>query len=453
MFGTDGIRGVANREITAELCFKLGRAAGQLILEEGLNPRIVLGRDTRRSGRMLAAALAAGCCQTGKGVLDAEVIPTGGVSFLTRSRAAGLGIVLSASHNPASDNGIKFFAADGTKVPARYEKRLVELLDSAGPQPTGEGIGTIESDHPLAEEYLEFLLSLVPERLDGMVVAVDGAHGAGYELGVKVFTHLGALVLQTGVEPNGMNINDHVGATYPSTIQELTKSSGAAFGVAYDGDADRAVFSDHEGRLINGDRTMALWCDHWASDLHPKAVVGTVMSNGGFADAMAQRGITLHRANVGDKYVAAMMAETGAKIGGEQSGHLIFAERGPTGDGLITALEFARVLRRSQKNAAELFDIYEAWPQLMANIEVADKAALSSDPAIQAAIVDAEGALGQQGRINVRPSGTQPMVRVMVEASSIELRDTTLESVVRAIEQATEVERIKRVDLTHALGD
>ncbi|MBL8048436.1 MAG: phosphoglucosamine mutase [Chthonomonas sp.] len=453
MFGTDGVRGVANTYISPDLCFKLGRAAGLLILQKGLAPSVVIGRDTRISGSMLGAALASGFAHVGVNVTTLGVFPTGGISYITRTQGFSMGAVISASHNPAPDNGVKFLAHDGRKITEADEAALVAMLEPAYEIPVGEHVGTVLPNPTYTRAYLDFLVGLVPERLDDMTVAIDGAHGAGYELGSEVFSSLGAKVIKTGVHPNGNNINHEVGATHPATIQELTKTSGADFGIAYDGDADRAVFSDPQGRLINGDRLMAIWCDHWKENLEPKAVVGTVMSNGGFASAMERSGISLHRANVGDKYVAAKMDELGGKIGGEQSGHIIFSERGPTGDGLITALEFARVVRRSGRPVTELFDIYQPWPQLLANVQVSDKDAFKNSAEVQQAIVAAESELGGHGRINVRASGTQPMVRVMVEADAYDLRDRVLDQVVAAFEEHIGVEKVKRVDLTHALGD
>lgn len=453
MFGTDGVRGVANTAISPDLCFRLGRAAGLLIHRRGLKPEVVIGRDTRISGSMLGAALASGLAHVGINVTTLGVFPTGGISYITRTQDFALGVVISASHNPAPDNGIKFLAHDGRKITEADEAELVSLLDPAYDIPVGAGVGQIQANPSFAEKYLDFLVGLVPERLDGQKITIDGAHGAGFELGVEVFRRLGAEVVTVGVAPDGVNINLEVGATHPQTVQDLTASNGSTFGVAYDGDADRAVFSDPQGRLINGDRLMAIWCEHWQDSLTPKAVVGTVMSNGGFSAAMAQSGIELHRAAVGDKYVAARMMELDGKIGGEQSGHIIFSERGPTGDGLITALEFARVVKRSGKSVTDLFDLYEAWPQLLANVEVKDREAFKTSTHVQEAIVWAEQELGSQGRINVRASGTQPMVRVMVEANEFELRDRVLDKVVATFEEHVGVEKVRRVDLTHALGD
>ncbi|MCE9558650.1 MAG: phosphoglucosamine mutase [Armatimonadetes bacterium] len=440
--------------MSPQLAFDLGRAAGAVIVEQNLVRRVVIGRDTRRSGPMLGASLAAGFCHAGIDVVALGVIPTGGLSYFTRTGGFSMGAVISASHNPAPDNGVKFIAHNGRKISEETESRISSLVGVVLSQvPVGAGVGFLDSGQPDLSGYLSYLVSLVPERLDGMKVAIDGSQGAGFDLGVRIFRELGAEVTVVGCAPDGLNINFECGATYPAHIQALTKQVGADLGVAYDGDADRAVFSDNLGRLINGDRTMAIWCRHWRESLNPKAVVGTVMSNGGFALAMATDGIELHRANVGDKYVGAQLRKISGQIGGEQSGHIIFSERGPTGDGLITALEMARVLKREGKPADKLFGIYDAMPQIMVNVEVADREAFKSSTAVSEAISSAEARVVGRGRVSVRASGTQPMVRVMVEADDYELRDFAAQEIVDALEKNVGVTKIRRIELTNALGD
>lgn len=456
-FGTDGIRGIANSIITPELAFEVGQAAGMyLVGESDLPNAIVLGRDTRRSGAMLAAALAAGAASAGCDVVDLGVMPTGGVSYIVRTNEFGLGVVISASHNPAPDNGIKLLATDGRKISDAVETTIQNQLGKELPsRPVGDKVGEISYSRELVEAYLDWLETLVPERLDGMKIVVDGSDGAAYELGPELFQRLGAEISTIGTSPNGMNINEFSGATKPEVLQEATKALKADMGVAFDGDADRAIFADHEGRLINGDRTMALWCAHWRQHgrLDPLVVVGTVMSNTGFEKYMAEEGISFKRADVGDKYVSREMVALDGKVGGEQSGHIIFSERGPTGDGLVTALEVARVLKREGKTAAEFFERFDSWPQLLVNVTVDRKEGWAENLALKAAIETANQKLGDRGRINVRASGTQPMLRVMTEADDYGLRDEVSGAVVDTMLQELGGSIYSRVDLTHALGD
>lgn len=455
-FGTDGIRGVANDVLTPELAFRLGQGAGRYLIEAKLTPKAVIGRDTRRSGPMLGAALAAGFNSVGVSVDAVGIVPTPTVSFIARTLDYGMGAVISASHNPAPDNGIKLLGHDGRKLPDEVELRIEDLMDApVDARPLGGEVGWLGTDRSAIEAYLRFLTTLVPEGLKGMKVALDGAHGAAYELGPEVLVRLGAEVVVTGAEPDGMNINEEGGATKPQTIQDFTVKTGSHVGVAFDGDADRAVFSDDKGRLINGDRTMGIWAAHWqaAGKLNPAVTVGTVMSNGGFAHYLESKGITLERAPVGDKYVAQRIEATGAKIGGEQSGHIIFPANGPTGDGLATMLEFLRVLKREGRASSSFYDDYEPWPQLLINVKVADKDAWASATSVKEAIAAAEAELGARGRLNVRPSGTQPMVRVMVEADEAGLRDRLAESILKAMESELGGTVYSRVDLTYALGD
>lgn len=455
-FGTDGIRGVANTKLTPELSFQLGQAAGQFLLKHGLEPHVVVGRDTRRSGPMLGAALAAGFASVGVSVRDLGVVPTPTVSFIARTCPFGAGVIISASHNPAPDNGIKFVGHDGKKLTDDQEIEIESLIGGElSSRPTGEDVGDLATDRSEIEAYLQFLVGLVPERLEGMKIAVDAAHGAAFELAPEALVRLGAEVLLIGADPDGMNINADGGATKPETIQEFTISSKADIGVAFDGDADRAVFSDEKGRLINGDRTIGIWSAHWQQQgvLDPAVVVGTVMSNGGFERYLGKKGIRLERAPVGDKYVAERIAETGAKIGGEQSGHIIFPQHGPTGDGLVTMLELLRALRRERRKASEFYDDYEPWPQLLVNVAVTDRNDWASKPHVSEALSAANSDLEGRGRLVVRPSGTQPMIRVMVEADDYELRDSVAGRILKAMERDLGGTVYSRVDLTHALGD
>jgi phosphoglucosamine mutase len=454
-FGTDGIRGVANQKLTAEMALSLGMAAGRYLIETGGTRRVVIGRDTRKSGPMLGMALAAGFNAAGVDVVAVGVATTPAVSFAARTGEFGLGVIISASHNPFPDNGIKLVGHDGCKLRDDVELRIEQLMEETFERPIAGGVGSFTQSPELLGAYADMLVGLIPGGLGGMKVAVDGSHGAAYALGPEVLRRLGAEIVVCGDAPDGVNINEFGGATKPEVVQELTKSSGSLVGVAFDGDADRAVFSDGKGRLINGDRTIGIWAEHAQAQgkLQPATVVGTVMSNGGFEHYMSLKGIHLERTPVGDKYVAQKIAETGALIGGEQSGHIIFPNHGPTGDGLITCLELLRVFKESGRDASSYYDAYEPWPQLLVNMEVADRSTWNDGELVLSALENASKDLAGHGRINVRASGTQPIVRVMVEADSYDLRDLVAASVVGAITKEAGGKIYSRVDLTHALGD
>lgn len=449
------MRGVANRTLTPETAFSLGQAAGRYLLHTGGVRRAVIGRDTRKSGSMLGAAVASGLCSLGVEVVTLGVAPTPTVSYIARTGDYGLGAIVSASHNPAPDNGIKFVGHDGRKLPDEVEEEIERLMAPFEHRPTGGEVGAIQSDRSEISQYLDYVLSIVPEGLEGMRVAVDAAHGAAYELGPSVLRTLGAEVVAVGTEPDGMNINSVGGATKPGTIQELTREAKADVGVAFDGDADRAVFSDENGVLINGDRTLGIWAAHHQAkgELVPPTIVGTVMSNGGFEAYLRRNGIALERTPVGDKYVAQKLTEAGALAGGEQSGHLIFPQRGPTGDGIITMLELFRVLKREGRPASSFIADYDPWPQLMVNVGIASREGWSAKPSVAAALAQGEDELSGHGRLVVRPSGTQPMIRVMVEADQTTLRDRVADRIVKAMEADLGGHVHGRVDLTYALGD
>lgn len=455
-FGTDGIRGIANVKLTPEIAFALGQASGRFLIESGMTRKAVLGRDTRRSGPMLSAALAAGFCSVGVDVDDLGVAPTPAVSYVARTCDFGLGAVISASHNPAPDNGIKLLGHDGRKLTDAQELAIEGLMESSlDVRPSGDGVGELSLDASPLAAYEGYLVSLLPERLDGMKIAVDAAHGAAFAIAPEIFRSLGAEVFLTGTEPDGMNINAVGGATKPSTICDFTVATGADFGIAFDGDADRAIFSDEKGTLINGDRTMAIWCEHWkrSGDLTPAIAVGTVMSNGGFEQFLSSLGIILERTPVGDKYVAEKLRETGARVGGEQSGHLIFPEFGPTGDGLISAIELLRVLRREGRSASSFCAEYDPWPQVLINVSIRSREGWDQGPQVSMALTDGAKALDGHGRLVVRPSGTQPMIRLMVEAEDISLRDSVAQSILSAMKDELGGEVYSEVDLTYALGD
>ena len=418
--------------------------------------RVCIGRDTRRSGPMLEAALAAGLCSAGVDVVLLGVVPTPTVAHAARMGEFDFGAIVSASHNPAPDNGIKFVTHEGKKTTDDVEEQFESLIDSPpGARPTGARVGTIAESRTAVEAYLDFLAAIVPEGLRGLKVAMDAAHGAAFQLGPRILERLGATVILTGAEPDGMNINAEGGATKPQTIQDLTVRTGADIGVAFDGDADRAVFSDRLGALINGDRTIGLWAAQRQSQgrLDPPIVVGTVMSNGGFEAYLREQGIGLDRAPVGDKYVSERIEATGAKIGGEQSGHIVFPERGPTGDGLVTMLEVLKVLRETGADSTAFSQAYAPWPQLLVNVGVSSTDAWREAASVMEKIAQGEARLAGQGRVVVRASGTQPMVRVMVEAADAGLRDLVADEIVAAMQRDLGGHVHAKVDLTHALGD
>lgn len=455
LFGTDGIRGVANGLLTPELALALGRAAGAALAETGNARRIAIGRDTRRSGPMLLSACAAGFASVGFEVVDLGIVPTPTVSHAVRDGGFAAGIVVSASHNPAPDNGLKLFGPDGRKLADEVEAGIEARMSAEGNRPIGDDLGDIRSDRTAVHDYEAHLLAIVPGRLEGMTIAVDAANGAAYHLAPQVLRSLGAEVVLANAEPDGVNINAGCGATHPETIQNLTRETGADVGVAFDGDADRAIFSDRAGRLVNGDRTLAIWAAERqrAGALNPPTIVGTLMSNGGFEAYLASLGITLERTPVGDKHVSARIASTGALAGGEQSGHLVFPAHGPTGDGLATALELFAAIRASGRSLEELYERFENWPQLLVNVTVADRATWGDGERVKDALSEAEETLKGHGRLNVRASGTQPMIRVMVEADDAGLRDRAAATIVAALEAEAGASVYSRVDLTHSLGE
>lgn len=405
---------------------------------------------------MLSAALSAGLASSGIDVVDLGITTTPGVAYMARTGDFGLGAIVSASHNPAPDNGIKFVSSEGRKTSDDEELEIEGLIAAiSAERMQGSRLGKVTHDGSLKLGYRDWLISLLPERLEGLKIAIDASNGAAYEVAIDVLEALGAEVQAIGVSPDGDNINAEGGATKPEVLQSHTVRTRSEIGVAFDGDADRAVFSDSQGRLINGDRTIGIWAAHHLAkgQLSPNTVVGTVMSNGGFELYMRNLGVTLERTPVGDKYVSQRMSETGALVGGEQSGHIVFSQRGPTGDGLVTMLELLRVLRQSQLRIDDWVDKYEAWPQLLVNVGMDSIAGWQEVPKIREAITAGELRLFGHGRAVIRASGTQPMIRVMIEADDIELRDAVAHSIVAAMVSEMGGVVQGRVDLTHALGD
>lgn len=423
LFGTDGVRGVANLEpMTSETAMKLGRAAAHLFMRRAGRHQIVIGKDTRVSGYMLESALTSGICSMGVDVLLVGPMPTPAIAFLTRSLRADAGVMISASHNPYQDNGIKFFSNEGLKLPDDMEARIEQLIVSdeiAHLRPTADAIGKAFRIDDAEGRYIEFVKRSLPKELDfqGIKLVVDCANGAAYKVAPAVLRELGAKVEVIGNKPDGMNINAGCGAVHPDPLRQAVLQHGANVGVALDGDADRAIFVCEQGTVIDGDHIMAaLSLDlHQNGKLAKKTVVGTVMSNFGLEKAMNQAGITLVRTAVGDRYLLERMLADGYNFGGEQSGHFIFLDHNTTGDGLISALQVLSLMKRTQRPLSELAKAMTAVPQVLLNVKVSRKPDLDSVPDLQSAIGESERKLNGNGRVVVRYSGTEPLLRIMIE--------------------------------------
>jgi phosphoglucosamine mutase len=409
---------VANRDLTPELAFAIGRAAVLALGEEG-RPRFVVGRDTRVSGPMLQAALSAGVCSAGGDVVRAGVIPTPAVAFLTLELGARVGVAISASHNPPGDNGIKLFSARGMKLPDETEEAIERLVrEGDGRRPEGPEVGQVTDASEEIERYVAHLEAAAEARLDGMRVVVDCARGAAHRLAPEVLRRLGAEVHAINEAPEGERINVACGATHPEVVAQAVRDLGADAGVTHDGDADRALFSDARGNLIDGDQVIAACALALKEEerLPKDTVVVTVMANLGFRRAMEEAGITVAETQVGDRYVLEEMLRTGATLGGEQSGHVIFLDQATTGDGLLTAVRFLSLAARQGRTVAELASVIHRFPQVLESVPVADPSAAAASPEVTEAVGAAREALGDRGRVLVRASGTEPVVRIMVEA-------------------------------------
>lgn len=420
LFGTDGVRGIANSELTPELALRLGRAgAAELALVAGARPLVVVGRDPRRSGDLLESALVAGLLSAGADVLRVGVVTTPAVAHLVRTRGCSAGAMVSASHNPAEYNGIKFFSADGHKLPDAVEDRIAERLgreDCGAPRPSGAGVGRCADEPGLVEGYIEHIAA-TGRSLAGLRVVVDCANGAAFRIGPAVLARLGATIIPVSDRPDGLNINDGCGSTHPAALVAAVREHGAHAGVAFDGDADRAIFVDETGGVVDGDQVLAMCglARLREGRLPGGTVVGTVLSNGGLEAALRQAGGRLVRTAVGDRYVMEAIQRGGYALGGEQSGHIVFADLSTTGDGVLTACQVLGLVAQSGSPLSELAAVMRRFPQVQKNVRVADRSAVAGNAAIAAALREAEAELGPGGRVVVRPSGTEPVVRVMVE--------------------------------------
>ncbi|MEV5772660.1 phosphoglucosamine mutase [Streptomyces antimycoticus] len=431
LFGTDGVRGVANADLTAEMALGLSVAAAHVLAEagtfEGHRPVAVVGRDPRASGEFLEAAVVAGLASAGVDVLRVGVLPTPAVAHLTGALDADLGVMLSASHNPMPDNGIKFFARGGHKLADELEDRIETTYRSHASgepwdRPTGAGVGRVRPYEEGFDAYVAHLVGALPNRLDGLKVVVDGAHGAAARVSPEAFARAGAEVVTIGTDPDGLNINDGYGSTHLARLQAAVVEHRADLGIAHDGDADRCLAVDATGREVDGDQILAVLAlaMREAGELRGDAVVGTVMSNLGFKLAMKREGVELVQTAVGDRYVLEEMKTRGYTLGGEQSGHVIVLDHATTGDGTLTGLLLAARVAATGRTLADLAAVMERLPQVLVNVPDVDKSRVASSADLAAAVSEAERELGETGRVLLRPSGTEPLVRVMVEAADIE---------------------------------
>lgn len=420
LFGTDGVRGVANAELTPELVLQLARATAAVIRSGDKNPRVIVGRDTRLSGDLLESALTAGFLSSGADVIRAGVLPTPAVAFLTKRLGADAGVVISASHNPVEDNGIKLFGSDGFKLTDAEEEKIEALMETEHERPTGGDVGRAWDAENAEDLYVSAALSVLEgRRLEGLRVVVDCAHGAACRTTPRALEEAGVDVVVINAEPDGTNINVECGSTYPEVVAAAVTEHRADVGLAHDGDADRVIAVDEKGGIVDGDVMLALLASQLKTQgrLSNNLVVTTVMSNLGLREALGAAGIEAFEAAVGDRYVLEAMRQKGAVLGGEQSGHVILLEHATTGDGLITALSLLDHLHQSSKPLSELALLVPRYPQVMINVRVADRDRLPEADEVWEAVEEAESRLGDRGRVLVRPSGTEPVIRVMVEAA------------------------------------
>ncbi|WP_405742835.1 phosphoglucosamine mutase [Streptomyces sp. NBC_01525] len=452
LFGTDGVRGVANADLTAELALGLSVAAAHVLAEEesghgraleGRRPVAVVGRDPRASGEFLEAAVVAGLASAGVDVLRVGVLPTPAVAYLTGSLGADLGVMLSASHNPMPDNGIKFFARGGHKLADELEDHIERTYraHAAGEpweRPTGAGVGRVTVYDEGFDNYVAHLVGVLPNRLDGLKIVIDGAHGAAARVSPEAFARAGADVITIGTDPDGLNINDGCGSTHLGLLRAAVVEHGADLGVAHDGDADRCLAVDRAGNEIDGDQILAVLALGMrdAGTLRKNTVVATVMSNLGFKLAMERAGIEMVATAVGDRYVLEEMKGQGFALGGEQSGHVIVLDHATTGDGTLTGLMLAARVAATGRGLNELAAVMERLPQVLINVPDVDKSRVATSPALSAAVAEAERELGATGRVLLRPSGTEPLVRVMVEAADIEQARAVAERLADAVKSA-----------------
>jgi phosphoglucosamine mutase len=447
LFGTDGVRGVANADLTAELALGLSVAAAHVLAEagsfEGHRATAVVGRDPRASGEFLEAAVVAGLASAGVDVLRVGVLPTPAVAYLTGALGADLGVMLSASHNAMPDNGIKFFARGGHKLADELEVRIEKVYEQhrsgeAWDRPTGAGVGRVTDYDEGFDKYIAHLMGVLPNRLDGLKIVLDEAHGAASRVSPEAFARAGAEIVTIGAEPDGLNINDGCGSTHMGRLQAAVVEHGADLGVAHDGDADRCLAVDAEGNEVDGDQILAVLslAMREAGQLRKNTVVGTVMSNLGFKLAMEGEGIQVVQTGVGDRYVLESMKENGYALGGEQSGHVIVLDHATTGDGTLTGLMLAARMASTGRSLADLAGVMTRLPQILINVPDVDKSRVGTSAELASAVAEAERELGSTGRVLLRPSGTEPLVRVMVEAADTEQAKAVAERLADVVKSA-----------------
>jgi len=441
LFGTDGVRGLANKDITVDLALKLAQATAVVLGQDaraiGNKPKAVLARDPRISGEFLSAAVAAGLASSGVDVYDAGVLPTPGAAFLTADIDADFGVMISASHNSAPDNGIKIFSRGGHKLEDHIEDAIEAQMALPMLAPLGGAVGHVHRFADAEDRYIVHLLGSIPNRLDGLTVVLDCAHGAASGVSPEVFKDAGAKVIVIGADPDGVNINDGYGSTHMSALQAAVLEHGADAGIAHDGDADRCLAVDHRGEIVDGDQLMAVLAlsAKAQGSLARNTLVATVMSNLGLRLAMKQAQIEMLETAVGDRYVLEKMREGGYTLGGEQSGHVIFSQFATTGDGILTGLMLMAEVSRTGKSLAELASVMTVYPQVLINVRGVDKSAVDSDDEVQATVREAEADLGDTGRVLLRASGTEPLVRVMVEAASVGNAQSWADRIARVVQQ------------------
>ena len=440
LFGTDGVRGRANADLTPELALSVARAAaGVLADRDGTSrPVAVVGRDPRASGEMLEAAVVAGLTSVGAEVLRAGVLPTPALAYLTGSTGADLGVMISASHNPMPDNGIKLFSRGGHKLPDAAEAQIEADVTGGSPgahRPTGAGIGRVRDLPAALDDYLDHLLGTLEQPLSGLRLVVDGAHGAAAVAAPELYRRAGATVHAIGCEPDGWNINDGIGSTHLGPLTRAVREQGADLGIAHDGDADRCLAVTADGEVVDGDAILAICALalHERGGLKDDTVVATVMSNLGFHHAMRDAGIAVRTTAVGDRYVLEALRAGGLSLGGEQSGHLVFLEHATTGDGLLTGLSLLTRLRATGASLAELASVVRRLPQTLVNVPVRDRLAVSASEQVAEAVNAVEAELGDDGRVLLRPSGTEQVVRVMVEAPTQEQADAVADRLAKVV--------------------
>ncbi|GFG97636.1 phosphoglucosamine mutase [Mycobacterium timonense] len=440
LFGTDGVRGVANRELTAELAVALGSAAARHLASASTPGRrvAVIGRDPRASGEMLEAAVIAGLTSQGVDALRVGVLPTPAVAYLTGAYDADFGVMISASHNPMPDNGIKIFGPGGRKLDDGTEDQIEALVGNPGLRPVGAGIGRVVDAEDAADRYLRHLSKASTVRLDGLTVVVDCAHGAASAVAPRAYRAAGARVIAINAEPNGLNINDNCGSTHLDSLRSAVVTHRADLGLAHDGDADRCLAVDADGNLVDGDHIMVVLAlaMHEADELASRTLVTTVMSNLGLHLAMRSAGITVRTTGVGDRYVVEELRAGDYSLGGEQSGHIVMPALGSTGDGIVTGLRLMNRMAQTGSSLAHLASAMRTLPQVLINVTVADKATAATAPSVRSAVGQAEAELGDTGRILLRPSGTEPMIRVMVEAPEEDIAQRLATRVAEAVSAA-----------------